>query len=78
MKAEKLMESIITAAKEGRHMTVYLKGANHSVSDGERVLLVPVLYRKEFILIYYGDYGRNDDDYIASEGDRWNMVVLSS
>lgn len=70
MRAEQLMESVITAAQEGRNLMV--RAVKHGVAteEGERFLLVPIPYRKDFILVYYGEQGQDDDDFYAAEGSR--------
>lgn len=70
MEAERLMESIITAAQEGQHLMLRATRTGIRETAGDRFLIVPVPYRKEFILIYYGELGQDDDEYYAAESSR--------
>lgn len=67
MKAEQLMEAVITAAQEGRTLTVRAVKRGIATEEGERFFLAPVQYRKEFILVYYGEHGLDDDDLYGAE-----------
>ena len=67
MKAEQLMEAIIANAQEGRNLTVRAVRSGTATKEGDRFLLVPVPYRNEFILLYYGELGLNDDELYGAE-----------
>lgn len=70
MKAERLMEALIANAQEGRNLTVRAVKRGVAVEKGARFLLVPVPYRKKFILVYCGERGLNDDELYGAE-DSW-------
>lgn len=67
MKAEQLMEAVIAAAQEGHNLTVRAAKRGVATGEGDRFLLVPVPYRKEFILVYYGERGLDDDEFYGAE-----------
>lgn len=70
MKAEQLMEAVIASAQEGRNLTVRAVKRGVATAEGERFLLVPVPYRKDFILVYYGERGLDDDEFYGAEDSR--------
>lgn len=70
MNAEQLMDAVIAAAKERQNLTVRAVRGGTATGEGDRFLLVPVSYRKEFILIYYGELGLDDDEFYGAENSR--------
>lgn len=70
MKAEHLVDCIIKTAQKGHNLMLRATKGGTANMMGDRFLLVPVPYRKEFILVYYGKFGQNDEDYYVTEGNR--------
>lgn len=68
MEAMQLVESVIKAAQDEHTLMLRATKSTAANTMGDRLRLVPVLYRKVFILVYYGEFGQNDDEFSVVEG----------